>query len=255
MPENVFFTIPDRDPSSTPGSVFVQTIMNIGPTQEREDLIFAEFQKGNIPDFMRNPSEVVVSDGTNTLHYNVLPDVLCVGTDDDFVRTPLAPATAQKIADLFGCCLPTQKMADQIWKGAAIRLAPNPNGPPYDITMQLTQTFVDHNAKIEAQRAGNPFGLITGHKKDVVICKHLLADPSKVSIYGWFNLNGSPIQGLNPTSHAKDYKDYSHGLRMISRVATLNNQVADLYAVLNDPSHAALISYEGAFDASTIYKG
>ena len=253
MPDNSVFTIPERDPNALSGSDFVQTIMNIGPTQEREDLIFAELAKGNLPNFMRTPAEIVVTIPGYTLKYNVLPDVLCVGTDNDFVRTPLNPLTAQKVADQFGCCLPTKRMADQIWASAVVKLNPNPNGPPYDVTMQITKSFVDHNTKVEVQRNGRE-GLITGHKKDVVICKHLLSDNSRVAIYGWFFTNGSPIQGLNPSSHDKLYKDYSHGLRMVSRFVTLNDQVQDIYTILNDPNLSALISDEGPFDASNIYK-
>ena len=43
-----------------------------------------------------------------------MPDYLAVGSDDDFVRMPMTPQTAQQIADLFGCILPTRKMVDAI---------------------------------------------------------------------------------------------------------------------------------------------
>lgn len=250
----LMFTIPDRPADALGGSEFCNSIMNVGPTQAREDAIFAEYQKGNVPDFVRNPFEVSVTLGTNVLKYLVLPDVLCVGTDSDFVRTPLGPLTAQKVADLYGCILPTKRMADQIWKSADLKLNPDPNGPPYDQTMQTTNRFVFHNDKVQKQLNGRPFTLLSGHKKDVVICKHLTLDASRVAIYGWFFQSGSPIQGLNPSSHDKYYKDYSHGIRMINRNVTINDNAVDIYDVLKDPNLAALISDEGAFDASKIYK-
>ena len=42
----------------------------------------------------------------------VMPDYLAVGSDDDFVRMPMRPQTAQQIADAFGCVLPTRKIVD-----------------------------------------------------------------------------------------------------------------------------------------------
>lgn len=239
-----FITIPPRDTSYSTGNQFANQIMNIGPTQEREDLILAEVTKGNIPDFMRTPVKITLQNSGNTLDYYILPDVLCIGSNDDFVRVPLNPLTAQKIADTFNCCLPTKQIADQIWQIAPIKLTPIPGGPPYDASMQFTKKFVDHNARIELQRAGRP-GVVTGHKKDVVICKHLLQDSSRVAIYGWFYLNGIAIQGLNPTDHDKGYKDYSHGIRLVARLATLNGQIYDLYDILKDPVFAPLISHEG----------
>lgn len=248
-----FLTIPPRDPSYLTGSQFVKEIMNIGPTQDRENLILAEAVKGNIPDFMRTAVKINLKNGNNVLEYFILPDVLCIGSNEDFVRVPLNPITAQKIANAFNCCLPTKTIADQIWQIAPIKLTPIPGGPPYDASMQFTKKFVDHNAKIELQRAGRP-GAVTGHKKDVVICKYLLKDPSRVAIYGWFYLNGSPIQGLNSSDHDKGYKDYSHGIRLVARLATLNGQIYDLYDILKDPAFAPLISHEGAYDATGIYK-
>lgn len=245
--------IPEKQAGSLNGSDFIQTIINIGPTQQREDLIFAEFQKGNVPDFMRNFVEISLSVGSDSILYYVTSDVLCVGTDDDFIRTPLNPITAQKIADLYGCVLPTPKMATQIWKAATVKLNPDPNGAPYDNTQQSTEKFVFHNGKIEKQRAGRA-GLINGHKKDVVICKHLLSDHSKVAIFGWFYSNGSPIQQLNPKDHSKEYKDYSHGIRLIAKTCVINDEFKDVYDVLKDPSLCHLLSDEGSFDATNIYK-
>lgn len=246
-----FITIPERQSNCLTGSQFAETIMNIGPGATRENMILAEVQKGNVPDFMRNPIKVSPISG-NDFYYYVLPDVLCVGTDQDFLRVPLTPGMARKIADIFTCVLPTKKIADQIWQAADVKLTPIPGGPPYDASMRYTSKFVKHNTNIEAQRAGRD-GLITGHKKDVVYCEHLLLDPSRVAIYGWFYPTGVAIQGLNPTDHSSDYEDYSHGIRFISRVMYVNGQVYDFYDILKSPQLCALVSHEGAFDANRIY--
>jgi len=245
------FTIPLNTIS---GTDFGNSIMNVGPTQTREDLIFAQFLAGNVPDFLRNAISVTVTAGNDTLTYWVLPDVLSVGTNTDYLRTPLNPLTAKKVADLFGCVLPTRKMAHQIWQAATVKLNPNPNGAPYDATMMSTERMIFHNKKIQAALANKvPGELVTGHKKDVVISAGLLTHPKNVAIVGWWYPSGQMIQPLNYVSHDRYYKDYSHGIRLINRMVTINGQWYDIYDVLRNKTLATLISDEGPFDAAQMY--
>jgi len=177
------FTIPTRTIS---GTAFGNSIMNVGPTEVREDLTFAQYLAGNIPDFMRNPIPITVIAGSDTLTYWVLPDVLSVGTDADYLRTSLNPLTAKKVADLYGCVLPTKKMAYQIWQAATVKLNPNTNGAPYDATMMSTERMIFHNGKIQAALTNKvPGELVTGHKKDVVISTGLFTSKN-VAIVGWW---------------------------------------------------------------------
>jgi hypothetical protein len=245
------FTIPLRTIS---GTVFGNSIMNMGSTQTREDLIFAQFQAGNVPDFMRNAIAITETAGNDILTYWVLPDVLCVGTNTDYLRTPLNALTAKKVADLFGCVLPTKKMAHQIWQAATVKLNPSPNGPPYDATMQSTERMIFHNKKIQASLGNKvPGELVTGHKKDVVISVGLLTRPKNVAIVGWWYPSGQMIQPLNYASHDRYYQDYSHGIRLINRMVTVNGQWYDIYDVLRNKTLAILISDEGPFDATQMY--
>ena len=246
-------TIPSLNTSMS-GTDFGNSILNVPPNQYRDDLICAQYQNGNIPDFMRNPIEITTTSGNNTLTYVVLPDVLCVGSNEDYLRTPLLAATGRKVADLFHCVLPTRKMANQIWKSATIKLNPAPNGPPYDQTMENTDKFIHHNERIQTSLVGKNLGeLITGHKKDVVFAKHITADPSRIAIYGWFYTTGLPIQNLNATSHDKLWHDYSQCFRMVSRTMFLNGNEMDFYDVLRSGSLSSLISDEGNYDASKMY--
>ena len=247
------FTIPPRRINIT-GTDFGNSIMNVGPTQVREDLIFAQFLAGNIPEFMRNPIPITITNGSLTLTYWVLPDVLAVGTNDDYLRTSLNPLTARKIADLFTCVLPTRQMAHQIWQAASIKLTPSPNGPPYDATMMSTERMVFHNTKIQLALVGRqPGPLLTGHKKDVVYSVGLFTHPMNVAIVGWWYPSGEIIQPLNYVPHDRYYKDYSHGIRLINRNVSINGQWHDIYDVLNDNTLASLISDEGSFDAKQMY--
>lgn len=248
------FNIKDRASDTLSGSEFVKSIMGMSSGQKREDLILKQILDGNIPDFLREPVEVVIEDEDNKLHYFVMPDVLAVGNNEDFVRIPLSPLTYQKIADSFGAMLPTKKMADQIWKKASVKLEPQPWGPPFDVTMESVDRFYQHNLKIEQQKNGRQ-GLITGHKKDVIIDKACLSKRDKVVIYGWFKLTGEAIQGPMPNSvsHAITYSDYSHSGRMILRKAILNDKEIDLYELLKDSKLSSLISEQGSYDPATIY--
>src|SRR5207249_1090590 len=101
-----------------------------------------------------------------TIHLEVMPDYLAVGSNADWVRVPMNPYTAQRIADAFGCQLPTTRIADEVWRSATVKLVPL----PLSVDRDAPATFAKHHALIEAQRAGEPLGkLVAGAKKDVVV--------------------------------------------------------------------------------------
>jgi hypothetical protein len=148
---------PPRAPESATGLHFVDSIPD-ALCQEREDAIVQGLLSGNVPSFMRSFVEVDASGKDSTgnerkLKLYVMADYLCVGDDEDFVRVPLNPLSAQAVADEFGCTLPTKKMVDIIWKAAAVRLDPSPIPP--DARMSTTKRFVEHNRKVEKARAAS----------------------------------------------------------------------------------------------------
>lgn len=249
---------PPRAPESSTGLRFTDSLP-MSLSQAREDAIVRELLRGNVPQFMRSLVEVDASgkDATGNerkLTIFVAPDYLCVGDDDDFVRVPLNPLSAQLVADEFGCVLPTKKMVDLIWKASALKLDPNPMPP--DAQMSTTKRFVEHNQRVEKVRR-QKFDeldlilgiLIAGHKKDVVITNRLLDAAGKilkkVAIYGWQYITGKVIQGLNPTSHDDLYADYSHGIRLIAERCMLEGSLIDIRHVMADPILHTLLSDEG----------
>jgi hypothetical protein len=239
--------IPGRDPGAVMGTVFCQNNLNLGGA-EREANILAEFQHGNLPDFLRDFTSVTVSGSGNSITYLVMPDVLSIGSNDDYVRMPMNPHTAQAIATQFDCTLPTVKMVNCIWQGSTNKLEPRPWGPPYDDDMSKTYRIPKHNATIQAQLAGkDPYALTSGHKKDVVLTNRLgVGNPGRhVAIYGWIQLNGQAIQGLNPTSHSDMYEDYSHGIRLIANDCMINGTPMRMQDVFSHPVYSSLVSDEG----------
>jgi hypothetical protein len=100
-------------------------------------------------------------------------------------------------------------MVDAIWRAADVRRRPQFMTP--DSTMTTMPVFIEHNRRIEEQLAGRT-GLIAGHKKDIVDAGR---NNSRVAIYGWQYADGSNVQPYNNRSHGREYRDYSHGLRLV----------------------------------------
>ncbi len=237
--------IPPRLPDAGSGATFMRRLAALAPP-EREEAIRAEIGRGNLPDFLRafRRIEVHAKDAAGHEHtavYEVMPDYLAIGSDHDFYRIPMTPATAQWIADRFDCSLPTRKMVDDIYRAAEIKLPPR----PLVEEREAVTTFVQHNTIIEEQRTGSPLGpIVAGIKKDIVLTNLLAQRPHRVAIYGWHRTDGAPIQPLT-TVHAATYVDYSHGVRLVKRQILIDGSKMDLHDVLKDPTLAALISDEG----------
>src|SRR5262249_36215968 len=176
-----------------------------------------------------------------TAKYEVMPDYLAIGSDVDFVRMPMTPMTAQRIADAFGCAVPTRKVVDDVFRNASVKLKPS----PLTEARESTDTFAKHNELIEKQKAGKTLGeLVAGLKKDVVITNRLGEKPNRVAIYGWHKLDGTPIQPLTIV-HKETYVDYSHGVRLMKQTLMIDGKPWDVRQVLHATDLHGLLSDEG----------
>ncbi len=238
-------TIPPRPTQAETGAAFMRRIAAQGAVDPEAEILHA-ITGGNIPDFLRCFRRVTIrgpdAGGVeHTVSLDVAPDYLSVGSDSDFYRIPMTPATAGAVAGRFGCTLPTTRIVDEIYRAAEVKLAPR----PLTEEREAVTTFVQHNAIIEEQRANIPCGpIVAGIKKDIVITNRLLERPDRVAIYGWHRLDGKPIQPLS-TVHLDTYVDYSHGVRLVSRRILLDGKETDLLHVLRDANLARLLSDEG----------
>jgi hypothetical protein len=209
--------------------------------EEREAAVLAAVIGGNVPDFLRQFKRVPIAGEGMRGVIEVTPDYLAVGSDDDFVRVPMTPQTAQRIADAWGCVLPTRKMVDAIDAAAEVRLAPQ----PLTEDRESVAAFLLSNEKFDRQRAGKPLGALTiGAKKDVVLSPRIFERPDRVAIYGWRQLDGMPIQPLT-TVHVNWYVDYSHGVRLVRDAAAVDGKPVRVSQLLADPQRHALLSDEG----------
>ena len=113
--------------------------------------------------------------------------------------------------------------------------------------MRSTAYFVLHNRLVhqDSLAQGAILGmLVAGQKKDLVITNRLATYPGRVAIYGWHREDGTPIQSLS-TVHGENYADYSHGVRLVSMVAYVDDKERSLVDVLQDPQLAPAVSSEG----------
>jgi hypothetical protein len=242
--------LPLRATNAPDGSVFAKKISTLG-FAEREQAILNEVLAGDVPTFLRKLCPVtvtnVVGDKTNFATFYAAPEYLAIGSDQDYLLSPMSPNTAQRIADQLGCVLPTRKMVDAIYAAAEVKLAPSPIPP--SAAMTTVPVFVQHDEMVHTQRGTfvkeHPLGaLVAGHKKDVVISRQLSGVTNKVAIYGWHQTNGVAIQPLY-LGHTAAWVDYSHGIRLVQSEMVVNGETKTVAAVLADPTLCGLISDEG----------
>ncbi|MBC7530751.1 MAG: hypothetical protein H7318_04170 [Oligoflexus sp.] len=238
---------PKRSASAISGSAFGKKLYSANE-QGREQAIIDQYRQGNIPEFLRHFSKVSFISQTRSgmqaeVTLWVLPDYLGVGSDQDFLRTPMTPLSAQVIADQFGLLLPTVKIVDAIYHAASVKLDPQPFKPgPQMVTVG---EMIRHNRVVQTSLHDQvPRGLVAGHKKDIVITNLLLRKTNRVAIYGWHLRSGTAIQPLT-TVHGNWYADYSHGVRLMAQTMVINDIEYKVSDVLRDPELSALISYEG----------
>ena len=240
--------IPARPADAPTGREFAQRVWRLsGPA--RDTLVVAQLAQGNIPGFLRHLVPVTVRGatplGATRITVCVLPDYLAVGSDSDFLYVPLGLQAALQIAARYGDVIPTPKLVDAIYAASPVKLTPEPLAPTE--AMRSTAYVLHHTQLIDLQRALHPapLGTLTsGDKKDLVLTDRLWQIPGRVAIYGWQRASGRPIQPLS-TFHGARYADYSHGIRLVSRVVYVNGAATSIDEVLADPRLAPLLTREG----------
>jgi hypothetical protein len=244
--------LPPRAADALTGSAFARAADTMA-LERREDYLGRQILAGNIPDFLRTLSPVTIAcfigDTLHAATIYVLSDYLSIGSDADFIRMPMMPALAQRIADSVRCMLPTRKIVDECYAAAAVKLRPQPIPP--GPAMIFMHAFVQENDSVEAQlKALGPAyarGVLTaGQKKDVVITA-AINNPSptgRVAIYGWHRAMNDPIQPLY-IKHKDTWADYSHGIRLVQRLMIVDGREVLLDDVLKDAALAPLVSDEG----------
>lgn len=209
---------------------------------QRDSLALKYLLNGAFPDFLKKLVRVpfMFTDTVGKTHQVeiwVMPDYLSIGNNQDWVRLPLMPETAQEIADSFGCFLPSPFLVDRIYEAADLKLEPMPLFALRD----SLPIFRQHHLMIEGQRKQKK-GLIAGIKKDVVrsIRYFQSSRSNRVVIYGWHQPSGKPIQPVY-AGHVNWYVDYSHGIRLISRQIRVDGHWQLMEDLAKDPLLAGIV--------------
>lgn len=245
LPRPVSAAIPARQRDAMSGRAFIASVANVS-REARETAIRRELLAGNVPSFLRQlrtvTDTVLGADSvSHTIAYEVMPDYLAIGSDDDFVRMPMNPYTAQAFCDAFGFVLPTRKMVNDIWAAAPVHVEPR----PLTQARESPETFLQHHDIIDEQLSGSPLGaFVAGIKKDVVVTNQLRERANRVAIFGWHYLSGQPIQPLY-SGHVDWYVDYSHGIRPVRRMMRVDGATRSSEEILADSTLAVLLSDEG----------
>ena len=238
-----------EDSSSTgplTGSEFIRRTASLS-RPERERAILQAIQAGNVPSFLKKFVAIKLentgpSGQKHEATIMVSPDYVAIGTDEDFIRIPMAAPTAQTVAELYGCTLPRAKLVDAIWKQATYKLQPRPLPPTSQ--MMSNEWYKRANELIDKEMGSRPVGPLTaGDKKDVVLTNRLLQKKDRVAIYGWHQTNGKAIQPLS-TIHEASYADYSHGLRLVSTSIIVDGKSMKVSDVLKDSELSGLLTHE-----------
>lgn len=246
--------LPRRKANALSGKAFALSIADSSLSLvNREQIIYQEIKKGNVPDFLRTLKKVqdtaeIVGLGLTQISYYVLPDYFAIGSNEDFFYIPMTPILAQKVVRLCKGSLPTKKMVDRIYQQAKIKLEPSPIPPTKAMT--TVPAFIKHNEIVNMQlslnlKQHNNGELTAGNKKDVIISNKIYGEKtSRVVIYGWHKLDGKAIQPVY-NKHTNTWADYSHGIRMVQNKVWINDKKTTLQKVLADPNLSILLSDEG----------
>ena len=236
---------------------------------KREDYIVKTILEGNVPTPMKQFRKIVfrtaVVDSVeilrkpHTIEMWVLPDYLTIGTDESYVRMPMGPLAAQRIADSLYCILPTTYLVDRIAEVSEGHLDIFPFRPLGNRNCQPIVFQDSHNAIQAMYKAkGYRFGqFISGLKKDVVLTCKILTQPgweSYEAIYGWHHPDGKAQQPLF-IKHGNFYVDYSHGIRMIYRTVKVDGKEMDAREILESPQLYRLLSDEPMYLKKASYEG
>ncbi len=252
--------IPDR-PAGAAGGAELSGVLQDLPLQQREQRLFQEFIRGNVPEFLRDFRSILIhrtdkNGVARVVNIKVAPDYMCLGSDEDYLLVPMTPILGQKLADRLGCTLPTRVIVDEIYRASTCKLEPQPIPPGPQMT--TVPVFVQHNRIIHQQmEAMGPdresCSIIAGHKKDVVLAGMIHDRKDRVVIYGWHLPGGRPIQPVY-AGHVIWYADYSHGIRLIADSCLLDGSPTSIQSILRDPELFTLLSDETSPIEITAYR-
>jgi len=152
---------------------------------------------------------------------NVSCDAVLFGEDGDYVRAPMSPVSAQQVADILGCLLPTSRICDSVHMLAGKVLTPCLQTA--DAQMDYTSRALSHSMCVDSKLSGFP-GLVSTVGKDWVLSAGLSAHPGMACNYGWHDKSapfkspcGLSLWQQEGFAHNYAHSDYSQTQRLVQR--------------------------------------
>jgi len=238
------------------GRKFVEKL----PTgQAREDLILQAVAEGNYQTICW--ATVRSDSGGHTALLQVGCDALMIGTEDP-VRITCTHPTAQRIANMLGCVLPSAKMSDLRWAQASNRLPPclQPADPAdratrgYSRDMKDNGAVIRHHDDVEKAISGRG-GISEPVGKNWRCTNKLRGHPELSANYGLYDpqgryqaatKDGGKLWQPEPgTKHNNKHHDYSQVVVLWKRQVVVDGFNRDIEDVARDPELCVLVSAEG----------
>ncbi|MEO0814690.1 MAG: peptidoglycan-binding domain-containing protein, partial [Myxococcota bacterium] len=117
--------LPPRPDGAPGGQAFLDALAT---SENPEQAIIDAFLSGNVPDHMRQLVPFSVTRHGMEVEFYTLPDVIAIGSNDDYVAIPMWRQSAEVIAERTGTALPTPQMVYDRYEHADYRFVPHPLG-------------------------------------------------------------------------------------------------------------------------------
>ncbi len=264
----------ERPLSKLTGHEFIEKMKSMKP-EEREKAIEEAITKENIPAF--KDVEFKFKDASGKEHkaqFSITKDVIKVGVPGDpnnpQMRMPMTPITAERIAERFGCMLPTSDVIDHTLRDpgfirVAMPISRDIGIPDVEVTvperqsdgsikmvkkmapdgklMQDPAKYELHNEAINgAVSLQDLTGLMTqsegkgliGHKKVIVIGAGLNGGETKLNFHGGLKPDLQNFYQNNGLQHEWTYADYSHGVYLVKKEWVIDGEKKDVSWVIKN---------------------
>ena len=269
-----------EDASSISNKEFLDQLSGMPPGKTREDFLYKTISKNpkvkaQIARQLKDQLVPVTVKGPlgTTITYNVTPDFLYIDTPSGRKRLQMTGSTAEKIGKEFNMELPTDKMVDDIWEAASVRVRPPPlsasgveiDGKRYSAQDVVSKSrngvpiMMDAKALAEYNRMINEYlkdkdnsALVAGHLKTITK-QRKGDDPKKLRLSGWKGEKGKALQPSQLTHHGVDhYYDYSHGTRYASNEVTVTlpdgtQEKTTIRELLDHPERYVAMAYKPGY--------
>ncbi|WP_437958578.1 peptidoglycan recognition family protein [Sorangium sp. So ce119] len=202
----------------------------------REAAILEEVRRGRHDPIRWTTIRVPSFDDLHVLEVELPEDALKL----EGVRVNVTARTAQQIADLLGCVLPTPRIVAHAHVQAAVPVYVGPRKP--DATMATTAVMIARSRDVDAVVGGRSGLVSQGAWKHWVLAPG--TTKTRAANYGWMRSDGRPWQSLG-LAHNLDHTDYSQAWQCPRRRCRLDGREMDLADVLRDAALARLLTWDG----------